>query len=333
MHKSRRGSLKWLAVIGVLVALVVVAVGCASTPAEVTEEIEEDCTTCHDGTSTLKAVQVQWENSLHGGGLTFERNTGSCAACHTAQGFVTYSEDGAQTLEALVDNPAPINCRTCHTIHSTYTDSDWALRVTDPVTIALTGDTIDMGAANLCTTCHQPREATGLPVVGGGDAEIASTRFGPHHGPQSTMLAGLAGYGDYSGSNVHMMVEDTCLGCHMADAFGKQAGGHTMSMSYEYHGADVQNTAGCESCHGEVEDFNIGGAQTEVEELGDELRVLLEDAGLLKSDGYAIPGTYSSAEAGALWNYRMVILEDRSSGVHNPAFAKFLLQTGIDAMK
>lgn len=33
------------------------------------------------------------------------------------------------------------------------------------------------------------------------------------------------------------------------------------------------------------------------------------------------------------WNYRMVVFEDRSGGVHNPGFAKFLLETGIDALK
>ena len=35
---------------------------------------------------------------------------------------------------------------------------------------------------------------------------------------------------------------------------------------------------------------------------------------------------------GALWNYK-TITEDRSKGVHNPNFAKSILQIGIDAIK
>ncbi len=292
------------------------------------------CSDCHNDTTEIKARQVQWANSLHGDGFTFERSTGTCAACHTAEGFVISQEtEGVQTLDAAVENPSPINCRTCHEIHETYTEADWALSVTEPVTIKLTGDTIDLGKGNLCASCHQPREATGLPVVGGGDQEITSTRFGPHHGPQSTMLFGLAGYGDYTGSSAHSLIEDTCTTCHMASAYGKQSGGHTMSMAYEYHEEDVQNTAGCASCHGDIEEFNVNGALTEIEELGDELQGLLIAEGLLAESGSAIPGTYTSAQAGALWNYRMVVLEDRSGGVHNPAYAKFLLQTGINALK
>ncbi|MFC1873998.1 hypothetical protein ACFLYX_01715 [Chloroflexota bacterium] len=328
MRKKTWGLLGVVALAAVMVVLVLA--GCQSAPAE---ETAQNCADCHNDTDVVKAIQVQWGNSLHGAGYTFERNGTACAACHTAQGFKTLAKDGSQSLEAAVDNPAPINCRTCHTIHSTNTGSDWALRVSAPVKIVLTGDTIDLGKANLCATCHQPREATGLPVVGGGDVEITSTRFGPHHGPQSTMLAGLAGYGNYSGSKVHMAVTDGCVGCHMASAYGKQSGGHTMGMAYEYHEAEVQNTAGCQGCHGEIEDFDIDGAMTEIEELGEELRVLLEGAGMITSSGSAVVGTYSSAQAGALWNYRMVILEDRSGGVHNPAFAKFLLKTGIDALK
>ena len=294
----------------------------------------ETCSDCHNETTVIKARQVQWGNSLHGAGFTFERNGTSCAACHTAEGFVISQESGGtKLLDAAVDNPSPINCRTCHNIHDTNTEADWALATTDPVTIDLTGDTVDLGMGNLCANCHQPRTSYDVPVVGGGDVENTSSRFGPHHGPQSTMLFALAGYGDYTGSSGHSMIEDTCTTCHMASAYGKQSGGHTMSMAYEYHEHEVQNTAGCQSCHTDVEDFNVNGALDEIAALGDELKVLLVREGLLAESGSAIPGTYTSAQAGALWNYRMVILEDRSGGVHNPGFAKFLLETGIDALK
>ncbi|MFC1872137.1 hypothetical protein ACFLYV_00235 [Chloroflexota bacterium] len=313
------------------------AAGAAGSAGAAGVNAAETCSDCHNETTMFKGMQVQWANSLHGAGYTFERNGTSCAACHTAEGFVVAKEAGStptEALDAAVQNPSPVNCRTCHEIHETYSEDDWALTVTAPVTIDATGDTLDLGAGNLCATCHQPRTSYPTPVVGEGDVTFTSSRYGPHHGPQSTMVAGVGGYGEYTGTSIHYaMVEDTCVTCHMADAYGKQSGGHTMSMAYEYHEEEVQNVAGCVSCHGDAESFDIGGAMTEVEELGAELNTLLLAEGLITASGSAVPGTYTSKQAGALWNYRTVILEDRSGGVHNPGFAKFLLQTGIDALQ
>ena len=206
------------------------------------------------------------------------------------------------------------------------------MTVDGPVTLELTGDTIDLGKANLCASCHQPRWAYAIPEVGGDDVEVTSIRYGPHHGPQSTMLTGLAGYGEFKGSSVHASVPDGCVTCHMAEPYGKQAGGHTFSLEYEYHGHEVPLLAGCEMCHGDIESFDHNGLQTEVQALMDEAKALLMAQGLLGEDDYAVAGTYTSAQAGALWNYRTV-LEDRSLGVHNPQFTKALLQTAIDALQ
>ncbi|MFC2059773.1 cytochrome c3 family protein [Chloroflexota bacterium] len=294
----------------------------------------ETCADCHNDTTLIKARQVQYAASKHGSGYTFERNGTDCAACHTAEGFILSLETGSKALEAAVENPSPINCRTCHNIHDTYTEADWALKVSDPVTLSTSGETLDFGKANLCVNCHQPRDSYAVPVVGGGDVSIASTRYGPHHGPQSTMLAGTGGYGEYTGGSTHFdLIEDACVTCHMQSAYGKQAGGHTWSMAYEYHENEVQNTVACVTCHAEADSFDMGGAVTEIQALGEELNSLLIAQNLITSSGSAVPGTYTSAQAGALWNYRMVILEDRSGGVHNPGYAKFLLQTGIDALK
>ena len=317
----------FLLALGILATIIIIA-GCQGSDVTVAT-----CADCHNDTTLVKARQVQWANSLHGSGYTFERNGADCAICHTSEGFRERLDTGSVEIAGDIENPSPINCRTCHEVHTTFTEDDWALRVTGPVTLELTGDTIDLGEGNLCASCHQPRWSYDIPEAGGGDVEITSTRFGPHHGTQSTMLAGLAGYGDYNGPTTHNdTVPDGCVTCHMADAYGKQAGGHTMVMEYEYHEEGVPNTAGCESCHGEIEDFDIDGLQTEVEALTEELKALLIDQGLISESGSGITGTFTSEQAGALWNYKTVT-EDRSKGVHNPSFAKFLLQTGIDALK
>lgn len=290
------------------------------------------CSTCHNDTTLVKAREVQYANSLHGAGFTFERSGADCAICHTSEGFVERLATGSVEIAEDVENPSPVNCRTCHEIHTTYTAADWALRVDSPVTLELTGDTIDLSKGNLCASCHQPRWSYEIPQVGGGDVEITSTRFGPHHGTQSSMLTGIGGFGEFTGTSVHLAVPDSCTTCHMADAYGKQAGGHTMTMEYEYHGHEVANVAGCTSCHSGIEDFDRNGVQTEIQAMLDELKVLLVAEGLIEESGSGIVGTFSSEQAGALWNYKTV-LEDRSLGVHNSQFAKALLQTGIDALK
>ena len=290
------------------------------------------CSDCHNDTTLVKAREVQYANSLHGAGFTFERNGADCAICHTSEGFTERIANNSYEIAEAVENPSPINCRTCHEIHTTYTKADFKLTVEKPVTLKLTGDTIDLGEANLCVSCHQPRWAYDIPEVGGDDVEVTSTRYGPHHGTQSTMLTGLAGYGEFKGSSVHASVPDGCVTCHMADAYGKQAGGHTMTMEYEYHEHEVPNLAGCESCHSGIESFDRNGVQTEIQAMLDELKVLLVAEGLIEEGGSGIVGTFSSEQAGALWNYKTV-LEDRSLGVHNPQFTKALLQTAIDALK
>ncbi|MFC1987552.1 cytochrome c3 family protein [Chloroflexota bacterium] len=293
-----------------------------------------DCTDCHNDTTLVKARQVQWASSAKATGGNFERNGTGCAFCHTNEGFLAGSIS-ADTEEVAMapENPSPIQCRTCHEIHETYTSTDWALRTTSPVTLLALGETYDKGKSNLCANCHQPREATTPPQVGDGDVEITSTRYGPHHGPQSSMLMGTGGYGDYKGSKVHYdYTTDGCVECHMATPYGAQAGGHSFGVGYEYHEELVPNLAACDSCHSDIEDFDRNGAQTEVQALFDEAEALLVAKGLMEEGGSVIPQTTSSAYAGAVYNWKM-IQEDRSLGTHNPAYAKFLLQTAIDALK
>lgn len=302
----------------------------------VTAETSESCIDCHNDTTLILAREVQWETSLHGSGMTFERNGASCANCHTSEGYTERITTGTFEISEDIQNPSPINCRTCHSIHDTYTSSDWALTSSEPVTLELTGDVYDLGNSNLCATCHQPRTSYEIPLAGGGDIEITSTRFGPHHGTQSSMIAGVGGYGDeYTGSNIHYEnVDSGCITCHMTDtAYGKQAGGHTMNITYEYHGSTSEYLEGCIACHEDIESFDRDGLQTEVEEMLEEVHVLLVAQGLIDGEsGSGLTGTFTSEQVGALWNYKTVE-EDRSMGVHNPKFTKFLLETALDALK
>ncbi len=85
-------------------------------------------------------------------------------------------------------------------------------------------------------------------------------------------------------------------------------------------------------CHADAENFVINGLQTEVDALIAEVTELLEAKGL-QHDGHPVVGFYPEAEAGALWNYIMIQVEDGSKGVHNPAYTKALLEASIEALQ
>lgn len=225
------------------------------------------------------------------------------------------------TVEAGDPNPTRQDCRTCHTIHSTYTGADWALRTTDAVDLfAFEGVTFDGGKGNLCVNCHQPRR--GIDEIVDGMIEVTSTHWGPHHGPQSAMLLGLAGAGvdglSLEGSpSAHANLPDTCVTCHVGESAN--------------HGFEP-DVAVCEECHSGAENFDIDGTQTEVQALLDTLEAALIAKGWLDDEGHPTVAAIPAGEAAALWNWIYIAHEDKSLGVHNPGYTKQLLEEGIASL-
>jgi len=300
------------------------------------------CGVCHDNSELVETKILQWGGSTHATGGNYERNATDCAPCHTSQGFKERILTGAQETADVITDPSNINCYTCHFVHDTYTVDDWSLRIVDPVTLWFDNATVlDLGNGNLCVQCHQPRPGT-MPDINAdpnGSFEITSSRFGPHHGPQSTVLTGtestfyMVGSG-YSNS-MHKDADNGCITCHMAPVFGAQAGGHTWNMTYEYHGATEYNLVGCVECHGSVEDAEAAIEEYEAEfnALAAELGALLLEAGVINEAGSSVAGTYTNKVAGACWNYRTLVVEDRSTGIHNPKFAKKILENSIASLQ
>jgi len=211
------------------------------------------------------------------------------------------------------------DCRACHQIHTTYTMDDFALETTDPVALfAFDGVTFDGGEGNLCVQCHQPRRS--FPVAENGVITGISTHWGPHHGPQSTMLLGVAGSVEGKPSAHYSMVEDTCVACHMGE--GKD---HSFAP----------NVAACQACHADAENFDINGVQTETQARLDELGTLLVEAGVLSDITAAGHPTVTEAPEGiatALYNWIYIAHEDKSLGVHNAAYTKALLDASFEAL-
>lgn len=308
------------------------------------------CFTCHtdEDTQLIVARALQWENSLHATGGTYERNFLPCASCHTSEGFVSLLNTGRAVAPS---NPSPVGCFTCHAPH---TQGDFSLRTTAPVTFALPGGVYDYEASNLCANCHQARRPNPMIAAAPDSTTITSTRWGPHHSTQGNMLAGRGGYQyggfNYNNSYHQVGVKDGCIACHMAAPFGSQAGGHQMGLVYLSDGEETDLVAGCNitGCHGAdpLEDFNpaadgdhdgdgtVKGVQDEVEGLLALLRGELLARGFITDEDLPnassdFPLKLSAAEVGALFNF-LYVLEDQSLGIHNTNYAVGLLKSALD---
>lgn len=303
----------------------------------------QNCFNCHGNSQLITAKLLQYQHSVHYTGGHFYNNGTSCAVCHTSQGFLERAASGSATVAAPIQDPLPPNCYTCHQIHRTYTEADWAFTQPNPVTLWVGGQTVDLGVGNLCISCHQARVATpALPnAATGGTVNITNARYGPHHGPQGLMLPGLNGY-ELPGSmpyensaHTTLLANNTanaCIVCHMGPARGVDYGGHTFRVT----GADgTLNTAACSSCHTNANELRTLRDQTQahIEDLMEELRQLLIARGKLDPNtDLLVPGMFEGHEAGAFYNYRYV-QEDQSRGVHNFKYARALLMNSIEAMQ
>ncbi len=305
-------------------------------------DLAQNCIDCHGNNQLITAKLFQWEHSTHATGGRYERNSTTCAVCHTSQGFLERAATGAQQTAAAIENPLPQNCYTCHKIHTTYTADDWALTQPNPVTFWVGGETKDLGPSNLCISCHQSRvPSPALPDAStGGTITITNKRYGPHHGAQGMMFTGAGAYRVGTGyeNSVHTTaITNGCVTCHMATAQGTASGGHTFNVANE---SGAINTAGCVACHSDAAALKtkIDDTQAEIAGLLAQLETKLLEKGILNPNDlpYALassasPLTLTEHQAGALWNYQYV-REDQSLGVHNYKLAKKLLQNSIAAL-
>jgi hypothetical protein len=221
------------------------------------------------------------------------------------------------SVEAGDPEPTRQNCRTCHEIHTSYTTDDWALTTTEPVALyAIEGQTYDGGSGNLCANCHQPRR--GFPAAEDGMITGITSHWGPHHGPQSAMLLGVAGAGvEGSPSSHYSLVENTCVGCHLAN--------HAFEPSID----------SCQGCHADIESFDFSGLQTDIQAQLDQLGEALVAEGVLDvnaPEGHPIVEEAPENVALALYNWIYIAHEDKSLGVHNPAYTQALLDASFEAL-
>jgi formate-dependent nitrite reductase cytochrome c552 subunit len=313
------------------------------------------CQECHNSTTTIYQAELAYKNSIHGTGENFSYgNRTGCAGCHTNEGF-NYNIDndvvGEYTGQPFTA-PTSISCYTCHSIHKTYTGADLALKTTAPVKLLANPDiTIDLGKGNLCANCHQSRSLTGSidknPTLTNlnDSIKILSSRFGPHHGPQSALIAGVGKSPAYEipgnvvyQNGAHTSIEDACIHCHMGTPYGTSGGGHTMLIEYDVHGTRTFNSANCTPCH-QTTAFPklIDDSQASLTKLLDSLKTILVDkkwlvasTGLFNASA-SKPLKIKAKEVMACYNWAF-IMEDKSKGVHNNSYASALLKNSIQAI-
>ena len=340
---------QWRIGIGLVMLLIISAFGCERNITTI-EEVKQtsvlpaqNCLVCHSDDDTgIIAAAGQWANSKHASGETVNHNEEPCTKCHTSEGFVHFADTGG--ILAEVENPTAIHCFTCHAPH---TSGNFSLRLTEAQPL-MDGESMDLGASNICIACHQSRQNVNTYITA--RERISSSRWGPHHSVQGDMLIGSNGYEyedfDYDIQTNHRGPGGGCLDCHFETPNSYYLGGHSFNMAHGEGGEEVYNTAACARCHSdmeEAEDFNKmfaggGGIQDSVQTLVSTLQGMLETAGLIAYDdeeGIFLPlgGVTTSADsAGAVWNWLMAE-EDQSHGVHNPRYIVNLLYSSIQFME
>jgi len=314
------------------------------------------CILCHGDDQTITSKSSQYDNSAHATGITSgytNRSFGptyNCAGCHISQGFLDLL---VGTSDVPYSDPNQPNCYTCHSIHDTYTTSDWNL-TNSTTTEPFTGSTgIDLGAGNQCTQCHQfiyhylaMDELFADFDAGTTTATISTSlkRAGVHHAPQYNIVAGIDLF-EFSGSTFYPTGEnhitaqapDGCVTCHMNDGFGYLTG-HSMSMTYEYDGSEYFHwSSTCTTCHdpnvldGIVED--VAGI---IDPLMTQLYDLLVAANIMYPEGHTdeylmMSGVFTTDLIAAHVNYN-AIREDNSHGFHNPDYVEAVLLNTIEAL-
>jgi len=241
----------------------------------------EVCGQCHVGDH--HPTYTEWTQSKHAQALKDLKDNShaedTCLECHSAD----YFWDRTVTLETA---QYPITCAMCHFAHG----SNFAHQLRE-------------NGEEVCGLCHT--------------TENSQPPTSPHH-PQDEMLTGIAGYewpqgGPYFNDAHTYVIDERCIKCHMyTEPYEENkpaVSGHTWQPRIE----------ACQPCHPGAQNFNIGGAQTNITTLLTSLKGEL-DQQQNKSDPDYIDAKY---------DYDFVN-GDKSKGVHNHKYAEQLLEDSIE---
>jgi PKD repeat protein len=307
------------------------------------------CAVCH-ASGSHHSKDYEWDTSRHAAPTTSPTGPGreGCVKCHTGIGFVQ-AHDPDYAGQPVSTEASPISCAVCHDPHNV--DNPHQLRVMKDITLenGVVVTAKEAGYGILCINCHKSRRNVTEYV------KKYSSHFGPHYSVQGDLVKGTGGF-EYPGivytkTSVHMdSVENSCVGCHMAEdpvgsPFGAVVGEHSFRIAVaagEIEGITeaIENVNACTRCHDNLQTINrkamgdydgdglVEGLQDEVHGL---MHLLGQNLPPLDSDEVAITADYTPEQLKAGYNY-MVAEEDGSAGIHNPLYTVQLLQSSYLAL-
>ncbi|MCK5278296.1 MAG: hypothetical protein KAK04_07160 [Cyclobacteriaceae bacterium] len=323
------------------------------------------CLECHSADTPQEKLE-EFQRSVHAAGaiaVDYAGGRTSCAQCHSHEGYLEFARTGTVAETILV--PSAWECKTCHNIHTTFEQTDYAFRLGGDVTLLADGTTVVAGGNNnTCINCHQSRRA--VTYYDGATEDKTFTRkfTGDDIAVYTTAAVGPAGSitlipGVAPAVDTLVVVFDVPVATH-AYISSTHAGPHHGPQGNVWAGLGAVNDGtaygahsdGCVKCHMgpdsghsfkpkeancTVTDCHGGSKQPAL----DAFAVRIHAAGEALEAIHAVhfddeDGTfhpvYASlprADFNAWWDF-MVLLEDRSNSAHNPAYAETTL-AGVEA--
>lgn len=313
------------------------------------------CLECHS-IDNPQAKLEEFHRSVHSAGaiaVDYAGGRTSCAACHSHEGFLEFARTGEVAEEIMT--PSAWECKTCHNIHTTFEQTDYALRLNDDVVLLAGGGTITGENNNTCVNCHQSRRAVSYydnatedktytrKFTGDDIAVYTTAAVGP--AGSITLIPGVAPAVDtlvvvFDVPTTHAYISSTHAGPHHGPQGNVWAGlgGVADGAAYEAHASGCvkchmgpasghsfkPKTENCTvtDCHGSSKEDVLVAFGEDVQEIGEALEAI---HAVHYADGAFHP-VYASlprADFNAWWDF-MVLLEDRSNSAHNPTYAKSL---------
>jgi hypothetical protein len=320
------------------------------------------CLECHSADNPQAKLE-EFHRSAHASGaiaVDYAGGRASCAKCHSHEGYLEFARTG--TVAEDITNPSAWKCKTCHNIHTTFEQADYAFRLGDDVTL-VSGNVIAGGNNNTCINCHQSRRDYASYVVA--EDKTYTRKFTGDAIEMYTMAAvGPAGSITLNGAGdtltvvfdvpgaTHVYINSEHAGPHHGPQGDLWAGenGSVPGTAYGAHSdgcvkchmgpesghSFIPKEANCTvtDCHGSSKEPALKAFEARIKAVGlalADLHAVHYDEAAEKADGlffafHPMYASLTSAQMQAWWDFTF-LLEDRSKSAHNPAYAEALLSS------